>query len=100
MAAEDVPEQPPRIESAPPERARPNELMIYVVAGRDADRRDRLSYTLEAGPERMAVSGTTGELTWQPYNEDVGYHPVRVSVSDGKASAVQDFTLVDRRAHV
>jgi hypothetical protein len=68
--------------------------MIYVVAGRDADRRDRLSYTLEAGPERMAVSGTTGELTWQPYNEDVGYHPVRVSVSDGKASAVQDFTLV------
>jgi hypothetical protein len=85
---------PPRIASTPPERARPNELYIYVVAGRDADRRDRLAYTLEEGPERMAISGTTGEITWQPYNEEIGYHPVRVSVTDGKETASQQYTLV------
>ncbi len=85
---------PPSIESRPVDRARPNELYMYVVAGRDSDKRDRLAYTLEESPERMAISGTTGEITWQPYFEDTGYHTVRVSVSDGQESASQEYTLV------
>jgi predicted GH43/DUF377 family glycosyl hydrolase len=88
------PNSPPRIDSRPPERARLNEPYVYVVVGRDPDRRDRLSYTLEEAPEGMTISEMSGEITWQPYADDVGYHDVRVTVSDGKESASQQYTLV------
>lgn len=87
------PNNPPRIDSQPPGRAIANELYIYIVDGRDPDRRDRLSYTLEEGPGGMTLSGTTGELTWQPTSENIGYHDVRIVVSDGRANASQRYVL-------
>jgi len=87
------PNNPPRIDSQPPLRAIINELYIYIVDGRDPDRRDRLSYILDEAPGGMTLSGTTGELTWQPTADHIGYHNVSIVVSDGTASASQGYVL-------
>ncbi|MGQ9582479.1 MAG: putative Ig domain-containing protein, partial [Thermoplasmatota archaeon] len=89
-----LPNHPPLVLSAPSLRALVNQLYTYSVRAVDEDRRDRLTYSLEEGPEGMAMSAMLGELTWVPTMEQVGYHSVSVGVSDGRATVLQRFSLV------
>ena len=89
-----LPDNPPSIDSQPPDRARVNELYIYDIDARDPDRRDRLTYSLEAAPEGMTISGNTGEITWTPNARQVGYQMVRIAVSDGQLNITQQYTLI------
>ncbi|HEY9621936.1 MAG TPA: putative Ig domain-containing protein [Crinalium sp.] len=87
------PNRPPVITSAPIVDAKVNTSYRYEVKGVDADNQP-LSVSV-VGPDGMAVDATTGWVIWTPTSEQLGNHPVVVSVSDNQGGvATQAFTIV------
>lgn len=81
---------PPVITSEPPPGAQGDVEWVYRVLADDGDR-DRLAFRLAVNPAGMAINGSTGVITWIP--QKWGRYPVAVSVTDGTATAWQNFTL-------
>jgi hypothetical protein len=57
----------------------------YPAAATDPDG-DKLSYYLLAGPGGMTLDRLTGLVSWAPGLPDLGDHPVRLEVIDGRAT--------------
>ena len=56
--------------------------------------KDPIAYALIQGPAGLAVSSTTGVVTWGPVTGDVGNHKLVIRASDGRGgTADQTFTL-------
>ncbi|MBP7936251.1 MAG: PKD domain-containing protein [Phycisphaerae bacterium] len=53
----------------------------YVVVASDEDG-DALSFALEAAPAAMTIDAATGAIGWATTAEDVGRHPVTITVTD------------------
>jgi hypothetical protein len=83
-----VPNRPPRFTSAPPAGAFVGVPLVYNLTAWDDDN-DTLTWSLPAAPPGMTLS--PGRLSWTPGAP--GAFPVSIEVSDGKASAWQNFTL-------
>ena len=84
---------PPTITSTPVTSAQAEALYTYDVNATDRDG-DSLTYALLTGTWGMTIDARSGPLRWQPRSFDVGNHPVKVGVSDGRGGAVQQaFTL-------
>ncbi|MEJ2046007.1 MAG: putative Ig domain-containing protein, partial [Reinekea sp.] len=81
----------PEITSQPTSPALVDKEYQYDVIATDADG-DALTYTLSAAPDGMTLSAT-GALRWTPNADQVGSHPVAVSVSDGLVKTTQSYTL-------
>jgi RHS repeat-associated protein len=88
-----APNVAPHINSTPRIVARPGVPYVYAVVASDANA-DPLTYTLDPAqhPAGMTIS-TAGIVTWTPSPGISGTHPVRVLVSDGTATATQEFTI-------
>lgn len=72
----------PQITSTAPESVTENQVYQYAVTANDPDTEDVLNYTLSAAPDGMTIDMGTGLVTWVPENEDIGSHPIIVTVID------------------
>lgn len=81
----------PVINSLPSTQASTQNSYNYQVDATDADG-DLLSYTLTKAPDGMAID-STGLISWQASDAQQGTHAVKVSVSDGKGSSLQSYTV-------
>lgn len=83
---------PPHITSSPTITATVGSLYSYDVDATDADN-DTLVYSLTAKPTGMSIDAQTGLITWTPATDQTGAQAVTVSVTDGKASDSQNYTI-------
>ncbi len=67
-------------------------LFALQLVGVDADG-DALAYTLESGPQGLALNQRTGRISWRPTVSDLGSHELKINVSDGFNSTLSSFTL-------
>ncbi|MEM6468299.1 MAG: putative Ig domain-containing protein [Planctomycetota bacterium] len=83
----------PIIESLPSIEAAADREYRYDVLATDPDD-DTLSYSLSTRPDGMQFDPGTSGIIWQPTVDDLGYHDVVVTVSDGRGgTAEQRFTI-------
>jgi len=83
----------PEIVSTPPLRAAPDQLYAYNVEALDADG-DLLAYQLPTGPVGMSIDVAPGTVRWEPGQDQVGEHAVRVEVFDQYGLGVlQDYVI-------
>ena len=70
------------------------EAFTLTISGSDEDPWDagNLTFTLVSGPAGMVVSAD-GTVLWLPTDDQVGTHPVVVSLSDSKNATTQDFDV-------
>ncbi len=88
----------PEITSTPPGPREDGEFRYQVVAV-DPDGDKRLRYSLEQGPDGMAIDDVVGTLTWRPHEAKPGVHSVIVVVRDSSGlETKQSFsvTLAER----
>ena len=88
---------PPVIYSVPPSEAFTMFEYNYQINASDPDG-DFLTYSLIEFPEGMVLDFLTGLLSWRPALNQTGEHRVRLAVSDGTFSTLQEFTLTVARA--
>jgi hypothetical protein len=85
-----VPDRPPRITGEPPASAFIGVVFEYDVAAEDDDG-DVLGYSLQTDLLDMSITPDTGHISGIPGL--LGDHELRITVSDGRAMAFQNFTL-------
>jgi len=85
------PNHPPVIKSEPDTTATVDEEWVYEMEISDEDATDMLTIMLVSGPMPVTFHGKT--LTWTPTASEVGAQQFSISVSDGKVSVYQDFTV-------
>jgi len=83
---------PPVITSTPVNKGRVTEPYAYQVWAFDIDG-DVLTYSLDSFISGMTVGTKTGLISWTPTDTQSGSFEVKVRVSDGKSSAVQDYYI-------
>ena len=81
--------RPPRIDSAPPERASVGRRLTHAVQGMDPDRGDALAYRLDNAPVGMTIDRVTGALRWVPDASQLGTHAFTITVTDLSGASVQ-----------
>ncbi|MBM4249710.1 MAG: hypothetical protein FJ149_09835 [Euryarchaeota archaeon] len=85
-----VPNKAPRITSRPILEGTTGVPYEYTVMAED-DNLDGLTFSLKSSIIGMEIGAASGKITWTP--EYVNEYDVVVSVSDGKESAMQEFTV-------
>ncbi|MBX3423651.1 MAG: VCBS repeat-containing protein [Pirellulaceae bacterium] len=76
---------PPVITSVPPTLASAGMTYLYSVLAIDPEG-DPLTFSVLEGPIGLAIDQRTGELSWTPTVQQIGQHPVIVSVVDGSGN--------------
>ncbi len=82
----------PFFTSEPGTTAEVDFLYEYIVTYTDVDPDDVITFTLDAGPEGMEISGS-GHITWTPTEAQMGDHTVDVALSDGYIYLHQIWTI-------
>ena len=83
---------PPTITSAPGEIIKSGLIYRYRVQANDPNA-DPLTFQLDVAPAGMTIDGE-GLIAWRPTVTELGLHPVRLRVEDGRGGIdTQDFTL-------
>jgi RHS repeat-associated protein/uncharacterized repeat protein (TIGR01451 family) len=87
------PNRLPTIQTSAPTSATVGTAYSYDVNATDPDQ-DTLTYSLPEAPAGMTIDGASGLIAWTPATNQVGTHPVRVKVVDGRGGeAEQSFTI-------
>ncbi len=84
------PNNDPIITSTPITTASVGITYTYNVDATDSDE-DILTYTLTTPPSGMTINSSSGVISWIPTEE--GDYPITVTVSDGKSTDTQSFTI-------
>ncbi|MGA1874266.1 MAG: carboxypeptidase regulatory-like domain-containing protein [bacterium] len=94
------PDQPPaespslEITSLPEESIVAGRTYTYQVMAQDSSPAGSFTYDLRCRPEGMSINPATGEITWQPKNENAGQSVVQIAVSNEfDHTAFQSFRL-------
>ena len=83
----------PSITSTPPVTALVSQAYAYPVVASDPNG-DTLSFALSVAPVGMVIDSVSGQINWVPTAEQIGDHPVTVTVGDGRGGLVgQSFTI-------
>jgi hypothetical protein len=56
---------------------------FYDVNALDPDK-DLLTYTLVESPSEMTIDSNSGQINWQPTDQQIGTHQITVEVTDGR----------------
>ncbi len=91
LSVQAVVDLPPVISSAPATSAQVGRNYTYTVVASDPESQP-LVYSLTRIPVGMTINAA-GLVSWTPASNQVGVHPVTVSVSDGRNTAVQNFSV-------
>ena len=54
----------------------------HFIKAQDSNIISKLTYGIQSDLNDLTISPKTGEIIWTPFEEDVGYHTVKASVSD------------------
>ncbi|MEZ6136168.1 MAG: putative Ig domain-containing protein [Pirellulaceae bacterium] len=82
----------PTFTSSPVTSATVGQAYRYLARATDPDG-DRLTFSLVSGPDGLSIS-PTGNVTWTTDSDDLGSHPITISVTDEfGASVEQNYTL-------
>ena len=73
----------PIVSSTPDTIALEDQAYSYPIIATDANG-DTLTYSLDSGPQGLAVNATTGLVEWTPTQANLGSDSVAVRVDDGK----------------
>lgn len=85
---------PPVIDSEAVTQVEQGEAYLYEVAASDEDG-DTLEFALSEAPSGMDIDPASGEITWEPSEDQVGDHQVVIEVTDGRGGiAQQTFTVL------
>ncbi|MBI5094774.1 MAG: VWA domain-containing protein [Candidatus Hydrogenedentes bacterium] len=85
---------PPQIVSAPVTTGQAAMTYLYDVDAQDLDG-NALTYALAAGPSGMIISAATGQISWQPAQDQQGTYHIAVTAADTHAAIdTQEFTLI------
>ena len=85
--------RPPVITSNAVTTAMALEAYAYQVVATDPDG-DSLTFALPTAPDGMTIDPATGLIAWTPAEDQVGNHPVQVTVTDPDGlAATQDFSV-------
>lgn len=85
--------QAPTIKSTPSQNVTAGETYNYQVTAIDLDY-DPLTFYLVAAPLGMSIDPSTGLVTWQPQENQVGSHNVSIRVFDDKSAfSTQTYSL-------
>lgn len=85
--------RPPRVTTQPGTTGVSGIQYVYALRASDADG-DTLTYALLEFPQGMAISSTTGDISWSIAADVAGMAPVTVEVSDGKGGrATQGYAI-------
>jgi hypothetical protein len=85
---------PPVIDSDAVTQVEQGDTYAYTVVASDQDG-DTLTYTLTEAPQGMSIDATSGAISWQPSEAQVGEYAISVEVSDGRGGiARHDFELL------
>lgn len=82
----------PKFISQPIASVQENRQYLYQLVAEDADG-DRLKYKLLDAPPAMKLDPYSHTLTWRPGYRSAGKKDVKVSVTDGKHSVEQRFSI-------
>ena len=83
----------PTFTSVAPDQATSGKAYTYAAGATDPDP-DTLTFALLAGPSGMTVTAQERRASWTPATGDVGGHPIRLQVGDGRGGiAEQDYNL-------
>lgn len=91
LSVQAVVDLPPVISSAPATSAQVGRNYTYTVVASDPESQP-LVYSLTRIPVGMTINAA-GLVSWTPASNQVGVHPVTVSVSDGRNTVVQNFSV-------
>ena len=83
---------PPVIVSTPPLTVTGGETYVYHILVEDEDEGDVYVYLIESGEEGMEIH-QNGTVLWSTTLQDIGVHPVRITVVDGEYSVHQDWNI-------
>lgn len=75
-------DSPPSIVSRPITGATEGQTYRYQVEATDPDEGDVLTYSLPSAPTGMTIDSSTGLISWNPSESDIGSYFVRVTVKD------------------
>lgn len=59
----------------------------YEINASDPDK-DELTFKLEQAPEGMIINPDSGKISWELKTEDVGYHEVKVRITDNNGGEI------------
>lgn len=76
---------PPIVESEPPEMAFVGKRYEYDLQVFDEDPDDSLTFLIDSGPTEVTIDGS-GRLSWTPGEDDVGSVMMNISINDGHIS--------------
>jgi hypothetical protein len=83
----------PQFDSQPPRRTFVNQAFEYDANASDVDG-DTLNYYFSLAPDDATIDPSTGVMRWTPGPEDIGSHPIKLVVEDGKyGRGIQYFDL-------
>lgn len=84
----------PTFASIPDQTAIEDQPWTFQVAANDPDPADALTYSFVSKPSGMVINPTTGDISWNPDNDDVGNYTVTVKATDASGlSVTQNFAL-------
>jgi RHS repeat-associated protein len=84
----------PSITSVPGDQVELGEIYNYTISVEDANVGDSHGFALLFGPIGMTLDADSGELEWEPSEDDLGLHHVLVHVTDGRGGyAWQEFAV-------
>ena len=85
---------PPQFTTQAPTTVEAGRGYTYTAQATDPDPDDTLSYALVTGPAGMNLDADTGQITWPTDEDDIGEHPVELTVTDGNGDTdTQAFTI-------
>ena len=59
------------------------DTLFHYFDAQDLNQDSELLYTIKTTIDEILFSGKTGKLVWVPKEEDLGFHTLEISVSDG-----------------
>jgi len=77
----------PEIVSEPVTSAIEDKLYSYQLVVSEIDIIDSITYSFQVAPDGMTIDGSTGLITWQPTNDQVGINSIIVRVEDGSGGS-------------
>ncbi len=84
----------PTFASIPDQTAIEDQPWTFQVSANDPDPANALTYSFVSKPSGMVINSSTGNISWNPDNDDVGNYTVTVKATDASgASVTQSFAL-------
>jgi predicted transcriptional regulator len=90
-----VTNHPPEISKISKQKAFVGQRFKFDINAKDENIEDVLNfkYMLESGPEGLEIEADSGKISWIPNSDQLGYHIIKVIVTDGMDQTNTSFVI-------